>query len=576
MNIEEIFKFILVSSAMGSILALLILFIKIVFRKKLNAHWSYYIWFILLIRLIMPFAPESSMSVFNLFDSTNGPPKIIREEFTYIAKENDIVIEQDIYAPVDDSIVDNTIIKDNPTKNTSTPALKQNNFSLLKTLSIVWLSGVLIIALYTMIVNLRLWNILRKKPPTSNKKIIFLWEDSKRKMNIHTDIPIISDSSIKTPTLFSFLKLRLIFPEKMIHELSEDELRYILLHELAHVKRLDILTNWIMVITQILHWFNPMIWYSFYKMRQDCEISCDATVLSRLNKEEHKSYGMTIINLLEMFSSQYFIPGTSSIIKSKSGIKRRIKMITQFKKHPLIWSIIGVGIAAILVFIGLTNPIGSTNKPSEENQLVEMVKTLEENEYAFKKLDITYEEFQNNIKTIMPEDYKGTYIDYDFVYAGAKDGMLHHYQVSDLKNLSDEDFEYHQNYLKMGPPINFEIGYENSDVVVSISKPYEPSDKDKRVVFVQKVIRQDKNTLKKVLDTSDTSSLFKETYINRKYTFKKENSQWKFLKRDIDMKHITFEEFENTDNIEEFLNDMKLNTINGEKVEYDTVITLSK
>lgn len=91
---------------------------------------------------------------------------------------------------------------------------------------------------------------------------------------------------------------RLLIPYGIINKLSEEEKRYVFLHELAHLKRKDNLINWIMVLVQALHWFNPIVWYAFYKMREDCEVACDADVLSLLNPAEHKKYGETIINLI--------------------------------------------------------------------------------------------------------------------------------------------------------------------------------------------------------------------------------------------------------------------------------------
>ena len=54
MNLEEVFRLILVTSAMGTIVALLILFVKSVLGRHINAHWSYLIWFVLLVRLVFP------------------------------------------------------------------------------------------------------------------------------------------------------------------------------------------------------------------------------------------------------------------------------------------------------------------------------------------------------------------------------------------------------------------------------------------------------------------------------------------------------------------------------------------
>ena len=70
---------------------------------------------------------------------------------------------------------------------------------------------------------------------------------------------------------------------------------------MSHIKRRDILTGWLMTALQILHWFNPLVWLAFHRMRVDRELACDALALSYASAEESQPYGRTIIKLLESF-----------------------------------------------------------------------------------------------------------------------------------------------------------------------------------------------------------------------------------------------------------------------------------
>ena len=376
MNLEELFKLILLSSAMGSVVALLIISIRTIFAKQLNAHWGYYIWFLLIVRLILPLAPESPMSLFNVFVSSNIETVIPVEYNRLNIESNNQITHPNGEKQNEEMLHKETHYTENfssekfdMVENAQVNALQSNKSSLWLVLTGIWLAGAIILALYTLIVNLKLLISLKNKPSCSSKNIIAIWNDCKQKMNINYSIPVIVHSQIKTPTIFSFFKPKLILPVNIVDNFSEDEIKYVFLHELAHVKRLDILTNWLMVIVQILHWFNPVIWYALYKMKQDCEISCDATVLSYINEEEHSKYGMTIINILEMFSNPSLIPGTSSIIKSNSGIKRRITMITKFKKHSLKVTAVAICIFLAMGLVALTNPVTSkeTDKSVEKS-----------------------------------------------------------------------------------------------------------------------------------------------------------------------------------------------------------------
>jgi len=64
-------------------------------------------------------------------------------------------------------------------------------------------------------------------------------------------------------------------------------LRYVFLHELGHLKRGDILVNWLMALPLVLHWFNPLVWYAIQRIRVDGESACDALALSHALEGEN-------------------------------------------------------------------------------------------------------------------------------------------------------------------------------------------------------------------------------------------------------------------------------------------------
>jgi bla regulator protein BlaR1 len=81
-----------------------------------------------------------------------------------------------------------------------------------------------------------------------------------------------------------FIRPRLVFPEGLLDTLSTSQLRHILLHELSHLKRLDIVIGWAMAAVEVLHWFNPLVWVAARQMHRDRELACDADVLSAMDQ----------------------------------------------------------------------------------------------------------------------------------------------------------------------------------------------------------------------------------------------------------------------------------------------------
>ncbi len=356
---RHFFQWIIVSAAMASILIFIIVFIKLIFKNKLTPSWHYYIWFLLFIRLIMPYAPKSSLSIFNIIRPSTMSISINEEnKFSYSEKEKSRAVYNkenllDVYEEVVPKQNENSI---KLTKVEMVYIDIKNIYSNIETkLIFIWIVGIVILISRTIMINIR--HLLKNKmyDTVSNESVIYTLNECKYIMKIKNNIPIIVSSITDTPCLSGITNPKIILPQELLGKLNCNQLKYIFFHELVHFKRKDIAINWLMVFLQILYWFNPVIWYGFYRMRYDCEIACDATVLSYVKEEEYKEYGHTLIDLLEIISEPQWIPGTTKIIKNKSEIERRIIMISLFKKKSLKWTITATILFLLIGCVGLTS-----------------------------------------------------------------------------------------------------------------------------------------------------------------------------------------------------------------------------
>ena len=347
MELSSVFNVILFSSAMGTIVALLILAVKKLFKNVFDARWHYYIWFLLLLRLLIPYGPESSFSIFNLF----APAYQRFEAGQYV--EPAILQEPQQHTVGSISYSQQKTLPDSVEKKLPTPN-KKFSFGY-KEAGMIWLFGAVFSGLYFFSLNIRLFLRVNGQKACEEAETIKILEDCKAELKINSLIPIIFDTNAKSPFLFGFFRPKLVVSPDILKHLSLKEKRYVFLHELAHLKRKDILIIWITTVLQALHWFNPVFWYSFYRMRVDCEVACDAYVLSRLQPTEYKSYGETIISLLNILPRFRWLPGTTGIANNKSDLKTRIKMISMFKKSSYKWSIIAVCLILLTGCISLTN-----------------------------------------------------------------------------------------------------------------------------------------------------------------------------------------------------------------------------
>lgn len=149
-------------------------------------------------------------------------------------------------------------------------------------------------------------------------------------MNISREIPVYSTAFLNSPIMVGLLQPRIYLPIRLISDLQEADMRYMLLHELQHYKHKDALMNHLLNAAMILYWFNPLIWYAVKEARSDREIACDASVLQMLNPEEYTAYGNTLLNFARKISRSPFSmeAGMGGSVKQ---LKKRILHIAFYK-----------------------------------------------------------------------------------------------------------------------------------------------------------------------------------------------------------------------------------------------------
>ena len=361
-QLSIVFGWLVRSTMQVSILVCLILAVKAAVRGRLSARGHYCLWLLLFIRMVMPWAPASRVSIFNIVPDLRDISKTIPSAAVVVkeATEQEIEILRSVQ---NDEIVDSRLRgNDRMVVNQSRPV----SFQADDILALIWLGGALIFMVYIFATSLCVWIEIRCRRPLTDQKVLDLLEDCKRQMGIHTPITVVENSRVGSPALFGFIRPRLLLPKGMLAAFGPGELRYVFLHELAHVKRCDIVVNWLMSCLQVLHWFNPLIWYAFYRMRADRELACDALALSRTQPSQSAEYGRTIVNLLERFSRQRYLPAMAGILESKSQLKRRITMIARFKKSSYRWSVPAVILLAVLGCVVLTNAQVTSQTKSRE------------------------------------------------------------------------------------------------------------------------------------------------------------------------------------------------------------------
>ncbi|MBD1380511.1 BlaR1 family beta-lactam sensor/signal transducer [Metabacillus arenae] len=355
-----------------------IMLIKRVFQKQLSAKWQYNLWFLLLMALTLPFLPSDLINFGNHFNSPDVNQSYgIRTSTTVTGDEtagNNANWMEDFTLSVQ----------------RSSPEFL-NSF-----LAGIWISGMIIFAVLAIHAWLKLKSIKCTTSQLRNKEVLILFDQCKQHLNISGQLIVGESSQVKSPMTFGLLKTYIVLPEHFDEWLSMEDIKYIFLHELNHYKYKDITTNYLMVIFQILYWFNPFVWFAFREMKLDREIACDIAVLHSLDEDCYAKYGNTIINYVDRSSQLRNFTLANQLNGSKEQIKKRIQRIASFTKESKLLKLKSI---AIFMLVGV---LVSTQIP------LVSVMANDNNRYDFNGERATYEDLSNYFN-----EYEGSFVLYD-------------------------------------------------------------------------------------------------------------------------------------------------------------------
>lgn len=310
---DGLFIQILNMSIISSYVILFVILIRFLLKRAPKLY-SYSLWSVVLLRLIIPFSFESIFSLIRV-----NPQAI----------SSDIIFAQTPQINSGIGAIDNIV---NNTLPAATTTASVNPIQIWIGIGqVIWLVGIASLVLYSIITTIKLSKRLR--------------------LSTHVSDNIYKADHITTPFVFGLIRPKIYLPAN----LSQNEKSYIIKHEQTHIERYDHIIKFMAFIVVSIHWFNPIVWLAFILMSKDMELSCDEKVIKELGNEIKKDYSNSLLSL----SLGRRIIGGSPLAFGENNTKGRIKNILNYKK-PRFW----VTLIAIILIIGaavglLSNPLKS-------------------------------------------------------------------------------------------------------------------------------------------------------------------------------------------------------------------------
>lgn len=275
-------------TASVTVVGLLIWLIKLVFHDKLDARWHYFIWLVLLVRLVVPadFALiRTPVSVFQ------GLPVSRWIEYGQLM------------------------------------AARKGYEDVFTTLGRVYLWGAALLGGYYLVT----WAILRVslifavKADESTREYVEAIA-GKHGLKGCKDIRLCKSN---TPYICGLFHPILVLPE--------DDMRPeepVIVHELLHRKWKDVAVNMGLRIVRVVNWFNPAVWFLTGVVQNDSEALCDQRVLEYYGGNMEKEYGEMLLAMTRDKRQNPVKTGTSNMAGSYRNMRTRIRRICDFHKVP--------------------------------------------------------------------------------------------------------------------------------------------------------------------------------------------------------------------------------------------------
>ncbi len=343
------------TSWQAAVLAVLVVGIQIVFRKVLSARWRYLLWILVVARLLFPSLPQSSMSLYQYVPTS--PVNAIH--FDQVASLS--VAAPPAATSKTPTFVSSISVPPGPV---STPISPKG------VLFAIWLTGFLALAASLVERNLRFRRrVLLDALPADEAKCK-LADSVARDMGVHRRLAVIETDLLETPAVVGLFAPKLLLPRKVAALLSSDELTLIFRHELAHLKRGDLWVNFLVCVLQVVHWFNPVLWWAFGRMRHDRELATDALAL-RSTLHAQQAYGETLVKLAAGNMPRTSLNPAIGILENHRRIRQRVEQIARLKPNAYAWSALGVALLVAIALLGLTKApaLGATggNQKNDSN-----------------------------------------------------------------------------------------------------------------------------------------------------------------------------------------------------------------
>lgn len=331
--LETLFDWVVSTTIRASLVAVAILAIQMLLRRWLPAKWRHPLWLPLLLVMILPFVPALPVHL------------IPARQVPAVPVVPVVPANMEVGAFPEANMGNAAEVATAP----AAPAPQK-----LALLPILWLLGVCIAMTAGITGYRQKLRAIRAHALAPAPDLRAEIEEARKAAGLSKTPLVWLSREVESPAVSGLLRPVLLLPAEFPAAFSATESRLILLHEFSHIKRHDLAQNWLLFALQSLHWFNPVIWFAFARVRMDRESACDARVLALDAQDRRSDYGHALLKMQDLPAVSGLRLGFLGIFENASGLRSRITDIARHRRSHPAWQVAGSLLVAVIALFGST------------------------------------------------------------------------------------------------------------------------------------------------------------------------------------------------------------------------------
>lgn len=207
---------------------------------------------------------------------------------------------------------------------------------------IIWAAGTLLLLFYAIFRYIQLRRRIQEAIPFLQFPI------QKGQTELKKGTSIWLCDAVRSPFIFGIIKPGIYLPS----DISKENITYVVAHEQAHLRRKDHWWKLLGYFLLTMHWFNPLVWTSYFLFCQDMELACDEKVIRNFDIAEKKAYANALVSCSIQRKLVFSCPPAFGEVH----VKERVKAVLKYKKVGTLLTAASLAICAVAAVCFLSNP----------------------------------------------------------------------------------------------------------------------------------------------------------------------------------------------------------------------------